>query len=43
MAEDAGVTAADPAETAAGPAEDASPAEPSIERDEAAPDGEAED
>ena len=37
------MTAADPAETAAGPAEDASPAEPSIERDEAAPDGEAED
>ena len=43
MSEDAGVTAAGPAETAAGPAEDASPAEPLIERDEAAPDGEADD
>ena len=45
MAEDAGVTAAGPAETAADPAhrQDASPAEPLIERDEAAPDGEADD
>ena len=47
MAEDAGVTAAGPAETAE-TAEDSSPgrvdaAEPLIERDEAAPDGEADD